>query len=114
MPEAALLRPNPVELVTTDPADRRDVAPRAVSAGAPRLAPTPRLEIPDYDLSAALALRRQLGVSHVLAQILVRRGLSDPVAARAFLDPQDAHDPSAFAGIDRAVAVVERHIARGS
>jgi single-stranded-DNA-specific exonuclease len=115
MPEAALLRPNPVELVTTDPAERPDVALRAVPAGAPGLAaPIPRLEIPDYDLSAALALRRQLGVSHVLAQILVRRGLSDPVAARAFLDPQDAHDPSAFAGIDRALAVIERHIARGS
>src|SRR5947209_1464912 len=115
MPEAALLRPNPVELVTTDPAERPDVALRAVSAGAPGLAPAiPRLEIPDYDLSAALALRRQLGVSHVLAQILVRRGLSDPAAARAFLDPQDAHDPSAFAGIDLALALIERHIARGS
>jgi single-stranded-DNA-specific exonuclease len=91
--------------------DRPDVRLHAV----PDLpGPAPRLEIPAYDLSAALALRRQLGVSHVLAQILVRRGLSEPAAARAFLDPQDAHDPSAFAGIDRALAVIDRHIGRGS
>src|SRR5436305_1625612 len=34
MPEAALLRPNPVELVTTDPAERPDFALRAVPARA--------------------------------------------------------------------------------
>ncbi len=61
-----------------------------------------------------MALRRRLGVSHVLAQVLVRRGLSDPDAASAFLDPQDAHPPSAFAGIDRALAVIDRHLERGS
>ena len=35
-------------------------------------------------------------------------------AARAFLEPSEAHDPSAFAGIDRALAVIERHIRAGS
>ena len=73
----------------------------------------PRLEIPAYDLTAALALRRELGISHVLAQVLVRRGIVEPVAARAFLEPRDAHEPNAFAGIDRALAVIERHIAQG-
>ncbi|HEX4282417.1 MAG TPA: single-stranded-DNA-specific exonuclease RecJ, partial [Solirubrobacteraceae bacterium] len=57
-----------------------------------------------------LALERELGVSHVLAQVLVRRGLSDVGAARAFLEPRESHDPGAFAGIDRAVALIERHI----
>ena len=68
------------------------------------------LEVPPYDLAAALELERELGVSHVLAQVLVRRGLSEVPAARAFLEPSEAHDPSAFAGIERALAVIERHI----
>jgi single-stranded-DNA-specific exonuclease len=44
----------------------------------------------------------------------VRRGLGDPEAARAWLAARDAHDPSAFAGIDDAVQVVRRHVAAGS
>jgi single-stranded-DNA-specific exonuclease len=101
MPEAALLHSEPVEL------PRADVALRAVPDRAPQ---PPALDIPTYDLSAALALERELGVSHVLAQVLVRRGLSDVGAARAFLEPRESHDPVAFAGIDRAVALIERHI----
>jgi single-stranded-DNA-specific exonuclease len=84
-----------------------EVALRVVPAPPPA---TPRLEIPAYDLEAALALRRELGISHVLAQVLVRRGMVDPVSARAFLTPREAHEPRAFAGIDRALAVIERHI----
>jgi single-stranded-DNA-specific exonuclease len=61
-------------------------------------------------MAAALALERELGVSHVLAQVLVRRGLGDPGAAREFLDPREAHDPAAFQGIERAVQVIARHI----
>ncbi len=73
-------------------------------------APTPRLEIPAYDLPGALTLERELGVSHPLAQILVRRGLSDVQAARDFLHPTEAHEPSAFQGIERAVEVIDRHV----
>jgi len=106
MPEAAaLLRPDPPET------PRSDVALHAVPTPA---LPAPRLEIPGYDLNAALALERELGVTHVLAQVLVRRGLSDASAARAFLHPGEAHDPSAFAGIERAVALIERHISAGT
>ena len=36
---------------------------------------------------------RELGVSHAFAQVLVRRGLADPHAARDFLEPSEAHDP---------------------
>ncbi len=78
----------------------------AQTAGGP---PTPRLEIPSYDLAATLALQRELGISHVLAQVLVRRGFADPLAAREFLHPSEAHEPSAFAGIERAVELIERH-----
>jgi single-stranded-DNA-specific exonuclease len=106
MPEAALLRSNdPVE------PGRQEVALRAVPEPVP---PAPALEISPYDLGAALALERDLGVSHVLAQVLVRRGLSELGAARAFLDPREAHEPSAFAGIERALAVIERHIRQRS
>src|SRR5271170_4197782 len=106
MPEAAaFLSPRPV-----DPS-RPDVALRAVPGAAP---PAPALELPPYDLMAALELERELGVSHVLAQVLVRRGLSDVGAARAFLHPTETHEPSAFAGIERAVALIERHIRNGS
>jgi single-stranded-DNA-specific exonuclease len=85
-----------------------------VVAGAAAPAPaTPRLEIPGYDLAAALALERELRISHAFAQVLVRRGLRDARAARDFLDAAESHDPSAFAGIERALEVIERQIARG-
>jgi single-stranded-DNA-specific exonuclease len=105
MPEAALLRTQPVE------PPRSDVALHVVAPPPPA---APRLEIPPYDLAAAVALRRELGISHVLAQVLVRRGITAAVAAQAFLEPRDAHPPAAFAGIDGALAVIERHIAQGS
>jgi len=61
-----------------------------------------------------LALERELGVSHVLAQVLCRRGLADPAAARAFLAAEEAHPPAAFRGIATAVELVARHIRAGS
>jgi single-stranded-DNA-specific exonuclease len=70
-----------------------------------------RLELPAYDLAAALSLERELGVSHALAQILVRRGYGDPDVARSFLRAGDTHEPSAFQGIDAALAMIGGHIA---
>jgi single-stranded-DNA-specific exonuclease len=84
---------------------------RAVPPPAPPR-PTPRLEIPRYDLAAALALERELGISHVLAQVLVRRGLSDPGSARRFLDADLRHPAGAFEGIEDAVGTISRQIAR--
>ncbi len=81
-----------------------------VSSSAARRPPTPTLDVPPYDLEAALRLQRTLGVSHTLAQVLVRRGLSDPQTAAEFLDPRDAHDPTAFEGIDRAVEAIASHL----
>jgi len=76
--------------------------------------PAPRLEIPSYDLGRALVLERELGISHTFAQILIRRGFSHPDSARAFLAASEAHPASAFSGIDRAVELIDRHIAAGS
>ncbi len=62
-----------------------------------------------------MRLERELGISHVLSQVLARRGLTDPQEARAFLDPSDErHDPSAFAGIDVALERIRAHIAAGT
>ncbi len=55
-------------------------------------------------------LEHELGVSGAMAQVLVRRGLAAPDAARAFLDAVEEHPPSAFAGIDAAVELVLRHV----
>src|SRR5205807_1278858 len=65
-----------------------------VSEPAPPLAK--RLEIPPYDLQAALKLERELGISHALAQVLARRGLADPELAGAYLEPRESHPPTAF------------------
>ena len=56
------------------------------------------------------ALERALGASFPVAQVLVRRGLGEEGAARAWLDAGARHDPSAFAGIGDAVALVLRHV----
>ena len=73
-----------------------------------------RLDIPPCPVSDVLALERELGVSFVVGQVLVRRGLGDPAAARAWLDARDAHSPEAFAGIGRAVDLVLDHAGAGS
>jgi single-stranded-DNA-specific exonuclease len=73
-----------------------------------------RLHIPPCPVADVLALQRALGVGFVVGQVLVRRGLGDPAAARAWLEAREEHPCAAFAGIDRAVAVVLDHAGRGS
>jgi single-stranded-DNA-specific exonuclease len=86
----------------------------AISDAAETIQTSPaRIELPAYDLTAALALERELGVSHVVAQVLVRRGHDDPVSARAFMRASERHEPGQFDGIEHAVAMIERHIRAG-
>jgi single-stranded-DNA-specific exonuclease len=73
----------------------------------------PRPHAPPYAFAAARTLERELGVSSVLAQVLVRRGLGAPQAAREFLAAEEAHPPSAFAGIERAVETILAHARAG-
>lgn len=49
-----------------------------------------------------MALVRDLGVSYPLAQVLVRRGLSDVEAARSFLAADEEHPATAFGGLKEA------------
>jgi hypothetical protein len=44
-----------------------------------------RIDISPYEFAATQRLEAALGCSHVLAQVLVRRGLGEPVVARAVL-----------------------------
>jgi single-stranded-DNA-specific exonuclease len=83
-------------------------------AAPPAPPPAPRLSIAPCDPAAVERLRAALGVSRTFAQVLVRRGLAEPDAARAFLRAEEAHDPRAFAGMEDAVALILRHLAAGS
>ncbi len=76
--------------------------------------PVARLEIAPAPVADVLRLEREVGVSHVVAQALVRRGLEDPEAARAWLAADERHPASAFAGIGDAVALIRRHVDAGA
>jgi single-stranded-DNA-specific exonuclease len=74
---------------------------------------TPRFEIPACPAADVQRLRRELGVSGPLAQVLVRRGLAEPALARSFLQATEEHAPECFSGIGEAVALVLRHVTGG-
>lgn len=74
---------------------------------------TRRIELPPYDLALALELERELGISHVFAQILVRRGHCDVGAVRELFEPRECHDPALFTGIDRALDLILAHVRGG-
>lgn len=65
-------------------------------------------------MDAVHRLEAELGVSHPVAQVLVRRGLAIPEAARAWLAADAAHDPFLIAGMRGACELVLAHVARGS
>ncbi len=71
----------------------------------------PRFQIADCPPEDVARLRRELGVSGALAQVLVRRGFGEPARARAFLAAEEEHSPAAFDGIEQAVTAILRHVA---
>jgi single-stranded-DNA-specific exonuclease len=77
-----------------------------IDRGSWRIAPVP--------YAAVRALSRELGVSHVLAEVLVRRGYADPAAARSFLQPDyRVYDPYLMAGMAEARRRIDRALQRG-
>lgn len=90
------------------------ITPPAPSPAVEALPPAPRIQLPRYDLALALALERELGVSHGLSQILVRRGYGEPGAARRFLAADERYEPSLFHGIDAALELIWQHVRGGS
>jgi single-stranded-DNA-specific exonuclease len=73
-----------------------------------------RFEIPLCSEEQVETLERELGISGPLAQALVRRGLAEPARARAFLAADEEHPPSAFAGIEIAIAAILGHVRAGA
>src|SRR5208337_455744 len=67
------------------------------------------LESP-VDAESAQRLARELKVSPLVARLLVQRGLTEPVAAQAFLHPNlgHLHAPELMAGMREAVARLRR------
>ena len=73
-----------------------------------------RFTVTPYDYAAAERLAAELGLSHVLAQVLVRRGFGDPAEARAFLAAAEAHPLEAFGGLREAAERILGHVGRRS
>ena len=73
-----------------------------------------RLALEPYEFAAAHRLAGELGLSGVLAQVLVRRGLAEPDAARAFLAAADEHPLDAFGGLREAAEQILGHVRRRS
>jgi single-stranded-DNA-specific exonuclease len=88
--------------------------PPAVPSAPLAAPPARRIELAACDPLAVEAVREALQCSRALAQVLVRRGHDRPEAALAFLAADESHDPSAFAGIDAAVASILGHVRAGS
>ncbi|MEV4419756.1 single-stranded-DNA-specific exonuclease RecJ [Patulibacter sp. NPDC049589] len=73
-----------------------------------------RFEIPPAPAAQVAALQQALGVGRICAEVLVRRGFSEPAAAAHFL-AADEHPPlSAFRGLEDAAQVLLRHARQGS
>ncbi len=60
-------------------------------------------------------LARQLGVHPLLGQLLINRGITDPDAGRAFLQPRltDLHDPALMPGCTRAAQRLAKAVEAG-
>ncbi len=71
-------------------------------------------QIAPVDLRAAAALSEALGVGRVTAEILARRGLTDPAAARTFLHPDfRVHSPYLLDGVAEARKRIDRALSAG-
>src|SRR4051794_30689517 len=73
-----------------------------------------RLAVSPYEFAAAARLCADLGCSHVVAQVLVRRGLGESAAARAFLAADETHPLERWPGLAQAAAHIAGHVERGS
>ena len=87
---------------------------RSESAGssAPRGLPRQRWLVAEPDAEAAAALAREARLPHVLAELLVARGVTSAQEAHTFLNPDfsNLHDPLLMRGMRAAVERLERAI----
>ncbi len=68
--------------------------------------------VPTVDPAAVARLAEHLHCPNAIASILLSRGISDPTAAQAFLNPtiEDLIDPALMLGMDLAVARIQRAV----
>src|SRR5947208_1753057 len=72
-------------------------------------------QLPPADGQQASLLAAELGLSRTTASVLVRRGHSDPAAARVFLEGAlPGHDPYALGDMEEAVTAIRAAVARGA
>ena len=71
-----------------------------------------RWNVRRYDAEAASSLARVLGVSPILAALLINRGYGDVPAARTFLSPgyEQLHEPLLMLGMKEAVGRIKKAI----
>ena len=76
--------------------------------------PVPAIALRPCPTAEVEALAAALGVHRITAEALVRRGLGDPAAARAFLAAEGSlHDPLRLGAMADACALIEAAIASG-
>src|SRR4051794_548626 len=73
-----------------------------------------RWECRPYEVGAAVRLTRELGVSHELATILVRRGLATAAEPRRFVAAEERTDPFDLPGARAGAEQILAHVRRGS
>jgi len=89
----------------------QDPSDSAVPASLQR--PPQRWTLAEPHPEAAAALAKSARLPHVLAELLIARGVAQPAEAYAFLNPEPAHlhDPFLMLGMNEAVVRLERAIA---
>ncbi len=92
-----------------------NTAPSGSPLGEERKLPRQRWSFAEPHPAEAAALAKEARLPHVLAELLVARGVTQAAEAFAFLNPNYAHlhRPSLMLGMDRAVERLEQAIARG-
>ncbi|MDA0137739.1 single-stranded-DNA-specific exonuclease RecJ [Solirubrobacter deserti] len=72
------------------------------------------MSVAPYEFAAAARLAAELSCSHVLAQVLVRRGLGEPEAARTFLAAGVRHGLEEWPGLMEVAERILGHVRRGA
>jgi len=67
-----------------------------------------------YNFAVAQKLEKELGISHVVSQVLTRRGYDTVDKARRFLNADTQYSFEEFVGIKEAVKLIEHHAQLGS
>lgn len=76
--------------------------------------PTPLIELAEYDRTVGERLVSELGVDDLVAQVLVRRGLTDVERAAAWLAGSEPTAPELLPGGEAGAAAILEHLRRGS